>query len=1469
MSDLQYVTNQLKRIKASGPEGFEGLVALLLERLTGQRFFLAQAGSQSGRDMSTGGFDGTSIAVEAKRFRTSKGFRPRDLLGELLELPDWLDLWVIVSTSRVPDQVISALLPKAAERGIAVEVLDAPADRPGDLVVLCAAHPDLIIRFLDRRINRDAFTQALAAIQSRSDFHSALSRLRERFTAGYIGYAQARKVSQAYLSTAFESTDRSSAELGQPVNVLEYEGRHVVERHSVLEALSSWWNRGEKASVPFVLLGEEGMGKTWALASWLAGQMDADTLPVVLFLPAPAVDTPQILELISGALVRCTGIRDLQFWSRRAKTFAKRPLEAGPSFLIVLDGLNEHPQFAWRSLLDSFKVDPWAKQVAAIITCRPAYWSEALSLAFGQDFQSCTVEPYDDKELESAIEKADLREIEFPSTLDPLLRRPRYFNLTAKHHIALEVSGDITVDRLLYEDWKDRISRKRGIPVSDQDFRSLLVQLAENFRLKALSKREVYDLLPPGDARLAGLYEILTGGILVQDSSGRYRVEPRRLEQGFGLLLAQQVLAVAGLGDIAMREALASFLEPLSDMDRKVGIYRSAVTCAILEPEFPEQAKFILFEQWIGNHNLSREDFESFIAYLPASVDSYLQLVEHFWGSRRHPRIERLLVQAFFRWRANSGVGASLIKACERWLSFVHPFGFTFAGGRDDSEKERVRKAIESRVGQPIAAGQRIRVLDELEVIEEADKLRLSYPALLLASFHPVIPFIPALRHWALSRSVMGYPEEIASVSWILRWSGEELWAELSAAVSPLLEGDIVMQRAAWRLVWACGREEAIRILRQLPKDLFPSTFYDEAYAEDPCKLSWRREDCTLCAARQDLSDLIVALKLAPYANDPDFHIDVDVSARLQGALSGIRQEEVFSGRMMTEDDLNFEQMEPTLAALAPGLLANFYRALVRELTHRSTGDQQILIDYLDVMSILLEHDEQGIIMELWREACRPEYWDDDARNRESDLFLVLLCQLDAKSQLVAFIERPPEAFDDQRFGRCVKKLNDEEIKSLVESIEPSSTHGLVRKLIFLLYQSAESLLRFLGAERLVSLLDYGDNDVRQIAELLIFACGSNAVWDLVIEREKITPSEMVTILSSWSGVKGPQESSLPYEKLARTVDLGSLSYIVCRRSDDLEEYGRDLNLAVQRVARGRNYELHSELQGGFCRQTLEDLYKQNRGMVEDWARLAVTQNRSQRPGILIMSGHMMFEALCEVLVEESPVLGDELFHALLACRQRVSTVESDIRVDVLATMLFRLPQDGIADALLQEWVRGCKTDKELFELALAASFTRKDLRLHEIIQVRFESPAPVEKASALMLSGFSICGTGPSIFLDKVEFHRESWLQIVKDRALQERNRDRWAQTWFKRFVKSPSVEEAFGCFRLFLRCVDRRYFIWRNEQMENAGLDSTRKQYLAVQHDRILKAIQKNEGDREKLLVGEGIGVGNVYPWLQRYLG
>ena len=111
----------LRQIRPTGPDGFEGLIAALLESLTGVHFKLASGGFQAGRDMSSRPLEGNVTAIECKRYGSDTELNERELLGELvrvdLAIPD-LDLWILITSREVDSTLYETLTAAADQSGI-------------------------------------------------------------------------------------------------------------------------------------------------------------------------------------------------------------------------------------------------------------------------------------------------------------------------------------------------------------------------------------------------------------------------------------------------------------------------------------------------------------------------------------------------------------------------------------------------------------------------------------------------------------------------------------------------------------------------------------------------------------------------------------------------------------------------------------------------------------------------------------------------------------------------------------------------------------------------------------------------------------------------------------------------------------------------------------------------------------------------------------------------------------------------------------------------------------------------------------------------------------------------------------------------------------------------------------------------------------------------------------------------------
>lgn len=885
----QLLRDGLRELPSSGLRGFEGLVCDLLSGLTGRRFFLAAAGSQDGRDLSTGGLGGTWIAVEAKRYRENTALRMGELLSELSQLCSHTphpDLWVLVASRPVTDQAVSRLRQAGLREGVEIEILDASRGRPGDLDFLCASDPEATVRTLS-----EAFLPTLQALREETTFDQSIESLRQRLSAPALGFDHVRNRAWTWFREALEAPEEARARLGgQPLTPL-LPTTHYVRRGRAEGALEKWWRGWILRPSPFVLLGEEGVGKSWAVAAW-AESLAADAADtILLFASSRDINTTEPRELIRTCLCEVTGSGHSVpgFWERRLESWLARPTGAASLLLLVLDGINERPSFEWRDLFDRLNGSAWRETVAVLVTCRPGYWTEVRLMPEQAPCQ-WTLEGFDDQELDEALQANDRQRSEFASELLPLLRKPRYFSLALSHYDRLEETGDFTLDRLLYEDWKDRLGRKRCLKLSDGEFRRLLGELAQRYRAGCVrfSKPELEKLLP-GDAA-SDLAELLTGGLLSVDRGllQSYKVEPSWLIHSLGLLLADQLVEITDRTDI--NEELAHYLEPHLEVDQQGDILAAAILYALLASNYPQEARQALLHAWLSRQNHSQNSVDRLQAYVPIGSEDYLALLEDsvLYRDLDYRAVERIEF-ALLAWRCVPKVEAALVKRATRWLGLIHPEGFRYrraqklreakGSAAEQEASDRHRNEIEERAGGSLTVGRTLRLTedDTLEVTSSDRFARLADSALYFLSALPELHRLAPIRRWALSRAVIGHPREWTQVAWLLRGAAAQEFEDgFFRMVEPLLDSARpAVQRAGGELLGCLGTPRATQRRATMRKELRKIVPDREAeHEDDRCRTwRWRREDCVECSEREELTDLFVARRLSAHALDPCFEI--------------------------------------------------------------------------------------------------------------------------------------------------------------------------------------------------------------------------------------------------------------------------------------------------------------------------------------------------------------------------------------------------------------------------------------------------------------------------------------------------------------------------------------------------------------------------------------------------------------------
>lgn len=1178
------IVDILRKLQPSGPDGFEGLIAELLGRLTGRRYYLARSGAQAGRDLSSDRSLGSVMAIECKRYGSETRLDERLLLGELVQatesIPD-LDLWVLVTTRDVSSQLEAALTNEARNRGVEVAMISAGDGSPSSLEVLCAQGLEIVVRHaeLEPRVSREEkneLTRALKDIVLSPGFAESVERLSERFSSCVIGYDGWRVRQNDWLIRRFSSGEESRAAFGQLLNVRE-EGVNLVERIGARRELDDWLSSWCSTRTQFWLLGEEGDGKTWAVASWLAERIGADrSFPPTLLVPpyAAAHNAPRVL--LSAAIERQLGSSRERVWEKRLERWMERPESDAPAVLLALDGINERRRPSWwRGLLEGLAAEPWRDRVAVLVTCRVACWKQSFADLDHLNARCWTLRGYDDQELDRALAGYSLSRRDIGKSLMPLIRKPRYLDLAVRHRAAMEESGDVTPARLIYVDWKDRLGRKNNLDLSDEGFRDLICDLARKVLDGAdcIRESQVEGMLPSRAGKADTLDELRTGGILRGEGS-RCAVDERMLTMGFGLLLADEVKSVARLQRQDLMETIAHWLEPQADMDIKAGICENAALHALSTPEYPPDARVALLRAWMGSHCPGMEAEESLPAYFPLDPHSYFRLSEIVWSDAGdNPWGQELMMRTFLRWGRREAFQPVLREAFERWLGSVHPHGFPCQRGAEEKTIGRVSRQIADRVGFDIKLGELAFAGYLLYAVEDDGLLRLGRAALAVISHLPRRPFLRAIITGCIAEAVMGYAEKHALFSWTLASSCESLWTEVEQAAQGLLAYDhIVTKQAAYWLLSFEDSEQAVRLRQTLPREqLFRDSPLETRRKEDPCVswFPWTRDDCEMCARRADLQPSCLAKGLKPFCTDPGLSVPEDLGARIVPLAKAIDADSVWSNLWVTSEDHAFDEIEPVLCVCAPDALA----ALVGRIACRAVGRDGLPLRQLALR--LIEHHlilDQEARLRLYRAWQRlhdgQRSLSDDDQLSEAFLFSFVLQDLDQPEQLRYLLERPGEALDLVSFERLFRPIED--WANVSDNVQTLSDSVSLRRVLWMVSAHAGSIPEDLWPV-LLSLVSHEDKKVRGRALRILYTIGYTPVMQAFVEDAWRWDPAHCEEENHWGSLLlSEYVDTLPYSELRKRIHPAYLGYAVELRGSrgaELSQYAEDIDWTWESIA--------------------------------------------------------------------------------------------------------------------------------------------------------------------------------------------------------------------------------------------------------------------------------------------------------------
>ena len=778
------LATRLHKLAPTGEPSFETFLADALTEFTGQPFYVAKSGHQEGSDVRSAPYNLFRIGLEAKRYQPSSSLPLDALLHKITDAAaarQPVDLWILAATRSISASDREQLHFHGEACGIGVLVLDWPneATRLCDLAVICGTASRTCQEILQPTAQ---VSEALKVIQADAEFEQIRSQIFKQLTRADVGYANARHASERWMVEAQASLANAKSRLGGHHNLRESEFG-VVSRTATNTELDGWYSSGHGFAA---LLGDEGTGKSWAALDW-HNRLSSSTAsaPLIVFLRATAIDASNdVKSAVADALSTQTGVGSFSFWEKRLQLWESCQGKGVP-ILVLIDGLNENFHFTnWAEWLQPLFEDRLVGMYRVIVSCWPDWWHTSLSEMVNLVPQphEIFVKRFGEAELDYLLAAMTLSRSDFAPAVLELMRVPRLSSLVMNHRDRLKDSGDVTAERVIYEDWKDRL-RRRGpkVGLSDEEMKTFIADLGEKLQLdldQAMTRGEVVKSLSDESGRsvsdLRGVVAELASGGWLQPGNKPNTFMVRKDRVPFALAVAL-MSNIHEKSDSAILEAkIAEFLDPLKAHSLGASILRAAATISLIETQATTECRKVIMSKWLEEQNFHVGDFDAFWRLLGIQPELIFDLAEEWWLARKGRTFtDEALIKAI----ANAAIFPEFREALKlrlaRWLGTAWPDprvgeilckvdpASVEAKRRVENTRARHAQWVSSASAKDFVS---IRLDDS-----DCDWSWLSARALAILSYLDRALFTMAFEAWALSRATMENPRHGDQLAWVLR----------------------------------------------------------------------------------------------------------------------------------------------------------------------------------------------------------------------------------------------------------------------------------------------------------------------------------------------------------------------------------------------------------------------------------------------------------------------------------------------------------------------------------------------------------------------------------------------------------------------------------------------------------------------------------------------------------------------------
>ena len=1508
-TDISACIDDLKKIltdlRATGDDGFEGLIRIVLSEIAGVPFRLAGSSLQFGIDgKSTYADDG--ICFECKRY---KGPVPRveimSKIGELLIGGSNTDLWVLCATSQIPSQSADAVSNFGKGSAISTLILDWSESALPPLAVALAMASAKVQDFLRNHIEAPEpltkMEDALSDVENDPSFNGHAERIREILREPTLGMATARQTNAKWLTDAFSSRQLAQERFGQPLAPSDAANGAVLPRDNLLDSIHPFLT-GEPSREVLYVIGDEGSGKSWFVAQ---GWLSVEEKPLMVVLnPNAFADTAEqndVQELLISALIEQAGdyasgvIKNK--WDRILRRWRKHPAER-LRLAVLIDGVNQRPEKDWARIAEKFsaELDPIGGQL--IMTVRTQYYQDRVRPRLSHADKEVEIPKWTEQERDEVLADRGIIATNLQPKVAASLRNPRLLGIALELLAGADIAGleELSVNLLLFE--HIRLSEQNApVPQPFEEFVAELRRHADKVisRVRSSHGDDLtvfdYDLQAVAEGRF---YRTVEG------YPSRYKLDEDGLILALGFAVIDRLYS-ASRTDRDLDEAVEEIIEPISALDKTANAVLAALTVTCLDSGDPKIAT-PLIRVFADLQNPDEDEFASFASLARICPALFTEAAHRLCLSGGHQSNFDWVQKALILAREDENAWKIIFKEIQTWLSCyslapergLFPASFFFSSNEKKKKYKKKKREIRERL-EVLSKAER-KILSELTEADGALN-SLSHFAFILLAGKPIAPAAQALVQWsfanALNTELMPPDREFRHLVQFNRVD----WSD--ARVALLKEVDVLRQEeisdtGKWTLVnilQSTGNTEDAKQARILVEKLtedhtyFPSWRRVENYCStDPCDPTSEKPDNVKQTAQN--------------------YRDIDVKKlRLR--------------RGTTSEDHFFAIARPGMARFEARVAIAKHREFAQDVVRRQGQLLYLgLFELLDHNALLTKENGLELLGSQESEETNENDLPEQGRWSISQYSLLLafpflsgreqidaLLSVSSECSILAVLMDIAKPLEERVFDNLLKSAcqNGDEHTQFVllgfakETLTPISINS--RKHIAYLSKAQSERVRVqalgiiaqLDDETLLAEVSCGDLQVSESKDYEVFygsailvQAAAYGIIEYSDALDRMSPDFYGRAAAAWSqrgmrdavrgaalhvhasiccvtnlevGITAPDiEMRIGYEERS-----GSLLSISDRPTDLADQWDRFAESNEEFIERqNRNQETYRAFRDRLTAQKAHiildhlgrdglgnfcSIVESNEDLANQWYDMFIGLDKGRLPVV-----HNLVLLLAHALGKRCPEKAAKLFRIVQDGHPLIRLTFGRAAVSMDAMAVWGGSDTEILNDLRFERLDRAANDYELSKEILVAHLKDKQNLLRQYIDAKLEKKEPAEIARAIMVAGFSDNSEFNDDVLDRYQ-DADGFIGDAHKAARYAYDRNTWARYWFAQMCDANEADEFWRFSILFAKIVDGRYEFWRSEYEDR---NEPMRLFWPSIRSRLRERFKKWENLRNKKLFG-----------------